>query len=128
MLDDQMYNHLQQKPNLVALVGERMWPNKLKELGTMPALVWTNLNTAPDYSHNGDSGLDDALYQFACWGNTPLSARGVADQVRAALGGKSAGLPDGTKFTAFVEAIRAMDDAESGLARVMVDVRFQVSQ
>lgn len=124
MLDDQLYDHLQTFAGLTSLVGTRVWPNRLKETATMPALVWQCINDAPSYSHGGDSGLDDGLYQFSCWGRTPLEAKQVAVQVRAALGGKSATLTDGTKFTAFVENVLSNDDAETGLFRVNVDVRF----
>ena len=89
----------------------------------MPAIVYQDLNTNPNYSHSGDSGLDDALYQLSCWAKTPLEAETLAAQVRAAFGGVTVTV-SGTKFTAFAENLRARSEPETGLERVIMDVRF----
>jgi hypothetical protein len=128
MLIDKIYPYLSGIPGVVAIVGQRIWPDRLKQGGTgetvVPAIVYQDISTIPAYSHSGNSGLDDAVYQFACWAKTPLEAHALAAQVRAVFDGVTT-VVNGTMFTAFVDGSRSSPDAETGLERVLVDVSFQ---
>jgi hypothetical protein len=77
------------------------------------------VSDVPTYSHDGDSGLDEAVYQFDSWGNTPREAKLLADALRAALGVKQ------HWQAAFIENRFARPDTETGLHREITMVRFQ---
>ena len=127
MLDDSLYDYLQTFVGITNLVGTRIWPDALPQKPVkpvMPAMVWQCVSDVPAYSHGGDSGLDEARYQFTCWGSTPLQVRQLAIQVRVALGGKVVALPDGTKFRSLIESMRRSDEPTTGLYRFIVDVNF----
>ena len=123
MLLDKVYTYLQSVPGVVSLVGSRIYPNALKQAAIMPAIVYQDISTKPNYSHGGDSGLDDALYQFTCWATTPLLAAQLAAQVRSAFGAVTATV-SGVKFTGFVENVYPDPEPETGLSRVIVEVSF----
>lgn len=122
MFEENLIFFLQNFAELVVLEADRVYPEVLPELPTLPAMVAQEISRVPGYSHSGDSGLDEVLMQFSCWGNSPLEAKQVADALRLALGRKM------YWQAAFIENRFARPDVETGLSREIVIVRFQVAQ
>lgn len=86
MFEDNLATFLCTTPGLVALQADRVYPEVLPQSPTLPATVYHEISDVPTYSHSGDSGLDEAVYQFSCWGNTPREAKLLANALRAVLG------------------------------------------
>lgn len=118
MFEDNLASFLMSYPELAALQADRVYPEVLPESPTLPAMVYHEISDAPTYSHSGDSGLDEAVYQFSCWGNTPRIAKQVAEALRAALKSKI------HWQAAFIENRFGRPDPETGLSREIVMVRF----
>jgi hypothetical protein len=128
MIEAGIASYLETFPGLVAVQDDRVWPGKLPQNPTLPATVYQRISTMPQYSHSGDSGLDEIIVQFTCWAKTPIVAKAAAAQVRSALSGYRGVLPDGTQIGgAWIENQRENDDPETGLFREMLDVRFQAT-
>jgi len=122
MFEDKLASFLRTWPGLAALEGERVYPEELPELPVLPAMVFHEVSCVPTYSHGGDSGLDEAVMQFSCWGNSPRDAKRMADALRDALPAKV------YWQSAFIELRFARPDAETGLSREVVMVRFQIGR
>ncbi len=120
MFEDDLAFHMSHFPDLEVLLGGRVYPQVLPEHPTLPAMVFSEVSRVPSYSHSGDSGLDEAVFQFSCWGNSPRIAKQVADGLRAALR-----VPLYWQ-AAFIDNRFSRDDPETGLSREIVMVRFQI--
>lgn len=88
-LDQTIYQLLAAQAGLTAIVGSRIYPHHLPDDATFPALVFRQVSSKPDYSHDGDSELDTARIQFDAYGTTKAQAVQVSTQVRALLSGRS---------------------------------------
>lgn len=109
---DQIINQLlAAQEGLTAIVGSRIYPHHLPGDATFPALVFRQVSGKPDYSHDGDSGLDVARVQFDAYGTTKAQAGQINAQVRALLSGKSY---RPTIQSSFIEN-QLPDDYEDGL-------------
>jgi len=71
-----------------ALVGTRVYPMKLPQNSTYPAIVYQRISGA---ERLGSTKLREARYQLSCWGATYASGQALAAQVRDALEGWGVG-------------------------------------
>lgn len=65
-----------------ALVGTRVYQDVAPQGSALPRVVLQEIDTRGMYTHSGDAGLDDEIYQVSAHGPTPESARAVAAAVR----------------------------------------------
>ena len=70
---------------LTALVGTRIFPMVMPDTPTFPAVTYHMLSSSSGKGALTDPPLMQAVFQITSWGKSMLSARSVADQVRAAL-------------------------------------------
>lgn len=68
-----------------ALVSNRIYPGKLEQTSSLPAVVFQRSGTAPVSSVQGDSGLDQVRLQFDCYAKTPKATGDVSAAIRAAF-------------------------------------------
>jgi hypothetical protein len=83
-LESDLYTALSTHGGLSALVGTRIYPNRLPDNPTLPAVVYQRITT----NHNLASGnvpLIRARMQLDCYDDSYLSVVAVAVQVHAAL-------------------------------------------
>lgn len=123
MLESGLVTYLEANGGLTLLTGARIYPLRLPQSPTLPAVVYQQISNAPEYSHEGSSNLAQVRIQFSCWSTTLLEAKQIADELEAALGGYR-GLIGGRDTTAFVDNRQSDDDPETGLYREIVDVIF----
>jgi len=69
-------------------VGERVYPVRLPQGATIPAVVYQRISTDPVRSHSGNSGLATVRFQLSCWAETYDEASTIAEKIRTALHGK----------------------------------------
>jgi hypothetical protein len=85
MIQKDIYSALIGTPGVQMLVGSRVYPAKLPEKITLPAVAYQmSLDTAVN-SLSGDSGLDIFRLEVACWATSYAGAQDVAKAVREAL-------------------------------------------
>ena len=89
-LDESLYARLSTYGALIALTGTRIYPMKLPQTPTLPAITYYRVNAPTDHElGEAASTIEMATYRIQCWGATMTSARAVAAQVIAALDGFS---------------------------------------
>ena len=91
-LESDLFTKLSTHAGLSALVGTRIYPNRLPDNPTLPAVVYQRITTM-NVLASGDVPLIRARMQVDCWDDSYLSVAAVAAQVHAALDmGSSTGL------------------------------------
>lgn len=91
-LEEAVYGYLSGEPGVAALVGDRIYPGRVKEGATLPAISYQRISANRTYTY--DSFADTSAWvrarvQFNCWSNTPLQAIEVGEAVLLALSGYS---------------------------------------
>jgi hypothetical protein len=87
IIDEGLYDTLSEYAGLAALVSTRIYPLKAPQDATYPLVVYQQISGPRVHSHSGGSGLASPRFQFTSWATSLNSAKGVANQVRAALNG-----------------------------------------
>lgn len=72
---------------LAGLVGARVYPLKLPQKPTLPAITYQRISGPHVHSHSGISGLARPRYQFTCWAEKYADAKATAEILRLALDG-----------------------------------------
>ncbi len=80
-----LYGYLSGHAALVALVGDRIYPDVMPEGTAFPAIVFARTGTEPTYSLAGALMCEDVSFVVGVWGTTRDSADDVADAIVAAL-------------------------------------------
>ena len=115
-----LYSYLITYPGLVALVAARVYPTKLPQEPTLPAVTYQRVSDVPEYSH--DPGGSHALrVQVTCWAATYAAAEAVAVEVVSAADGWHAAMGG----AAFVENMIDLSNPETGVYQVGIDVMFE---
>ncbi len=120
-----LYTYLQTIAGLTNLVSTRMYPVRLPQKPTMPALVIQKIARVREYSHSGDSNLANPTYQFDCFAVTHEGAVALQVQVEAALSAFSGTMGSETVYSAFIANVLDNFETETALYRQIVDVEFQ---
>jgi len=88
-LGTRLYDLLTADVNIAALVVLRVYPTVAPQGTPYPYIVWQEVSSAAETTHDGDSvtdgGLDQTLIQFDCWGDTSKKACALRALVRKAL-------------------------------------------
>ena len=64
------------------IVGQRMYPDALVQNATLPAVVYTNISTAPEHTISDVTLTAHARFQFDCYGTSRRSARDLYHAIR----------------------------------------------
>ncbi len=86
-------SYLASQPDLVQLIGDRIYPVKLPQDPAMPAVTYQRISTVPVKTLDGPNPAHQRVrLQFSCWGeDVPgrasgyASAKAVAAQIRKGL-------------------------------------------
>lgn len=115
-LATELHQWLTIHPATSALVGERVYPIRLPQKATLPAIAYSRVSSPPTRTHSGRGTLEHPRYQLDCWAATYLEAEALAAAVIQAL--------DGQRWGNVSLAENEIDDAdpETGLFRRIVDV------
>lgn len=66
----------------IALAANRVYPVKLPQNFTLPAITYSKVSGVRVQSHDGPSNLAYPRFQISCWGNKYLAAKQLAEEVR----------------------------------------------
>lgn len=84
-MEENLISLLLSDSGLSALVSSRIHPGSLPQGATLPAIVMNRISGAPQYSDEGETGLNEARVQLDCWADTYSQAKLVARAVIARL-------------------------------------------
>lgn len=112
---------------LAALIGTRIYPLKLPQSATFPAVTYQRIS-GPRVSCMGGDSLAHPRFQFDCWATGYLDALDVAAQVRAALQRTSGTIGSGSNTASGVAIylINEIDDYEPDTEYYRVTLDFIV--
>ena len=77
--------HLLADGDVGALIGTRMYPNKLPQNPTYPSLTYEIISDIPYRALDGDSDRDRTRARIHCWASTSTGAWDLATKVRASV-------------------------------------------
>lgn len=84
-IKDALFTQLSGYAGLSALVGSRIYPMKLPQNPTLPAVSYFTVFTEREYGHGGAMGQATPLIQIDAWADDYDEAKSVATQVRLAM-------------------------------------------
>lgn len=114
-----VYTQLAADAGVSALVGTRIYPRRLPQSPTVPAITYQRISSGPQL---GTTSLRRSRYQLNCWDLTPDGVQALADVVKGALEEHSdTDQTPGIKMAEIINEIDTTDD-ETELERVIVDV------
>ena len=119
-----LYTYLQTQAGLTALVSTRMYPVRLPQKPTLPALVITKIAKPREYSHSGDSNLANPTYQFDCWAKTHEGAVALQAKLDLALTGFKGTMDTTDVGATFIKNVIDDEEPDTALYRQIVDVEF----
>lgn len=122
-----IYAHLQTRPQLTALIGDRVFPRRMPLGATFPLVLYTRVSTSRSHTHSGPDGLPEPRIQFDVYGLDPDTVDATAQELRLALDGFRGQMGD-----VAVASVRVVgehdvdpDDLETGLYRRTLDAQIQ---
>lgn len=86
-LEQALFNYLSTYAGLVSLLGTRVYPLRLPQGPTYPAITYFKVSNTRVRTMGAPNLGGRPRVQVSCWGETYASAKAVANQVRAALDG-----------------------------------------
>jgi hypothetical protein len=122
-LEEAIRTHLVSRPEIVAVVGDRIAPDVLPQGTPLPALIYEVPAIDHDEHTEGSSGVASATVRIAAWAKGKIAARELAEAVRLAMVTAEHGDVWGAVRIGFVEAVAddAGIDLETGDRYVSVD-------
>lgn len=121
-IEQDLYLYLTTDPGISALAGSRVYPVKLKEGATLPAVTYQRVSTARTYAHAAASGLAHPLFQITAWGKQYEEARALADAIIAALNGYRGGMGQSSALASFLDSEVALYDPDAMAFQVALTV------
>lgn len=89
-IEEALYAKLTSAANLTELVSNRVYPVKLPQNPTLPAITYQRVSTSRYHTHDtGFSGLARPRFQFDCYASSYLGAKNLLEALRATLEGFS---------------------------------------
>lgn len=67
---------------ITTLIAARWYGPDLPLGGALPAITVQQITGRAEESHDGHSGLENAIYQITCWASCHLDAMRLADRVQ----------------------------------------------
>lgn len=117
-----MVTYLEATSGVTSLVSKRIYPMKMPQNATLPALVYQRIAGPREVTHSGRAGLARAVFSFSCWAQTYSAAKTLAAAVVAAFDGYSGAMGTSTDTDATVINELDLEDDEVNLFRTVVDV------
>lgn len=118
MIEDALYSYLLSVTGIVTTIQDRLYPDKLPQKPTLPALVYNNIGGTPVAQHSGAASLEHTRIQIDAYARTSRDARILIDKVRQALESYR-----GTMGSHRVDAIFVIDHAVGDFDDIPDDFR-----
>ncbi len=120
-----LYTKLSNNAGLTALVGTRIYPVKLRQQHTLPAIRYTRISSNTPSAMGSDIGITDYTYQFDVFAATYNAADDVLVKLKAALQRwRTSGVQDSFIIS---ESDLSYED-ELDIYRIRIDFRFFVDE
>ncbi len=78
--------HLENSPEVTALIGDRIYPVKLPQNPTYPAITYFQVSGSPIYTKQGRHGTRPRV-QISCWAKSYTQVKQLAEKVKLAMDG-----------------------------------------
>lgn len=88
---EQLRTYLLADATIAGLVGTRIYPAKLPQDPTMPAIMYQYIDGNSDISTDGPTGLATSTVQVDCWGASYSQMDALYEAVRLRLNGYAGG-------------------------------------
>jgi len=85
MMQADIYTVLSNDAAIYSLCGTRIYPKRMPQGASVPAVVYTITEITPVKSLSGESGLDSGTVEITCWANDYTTAHLLAAAVRSAF-------------------------------------------
>lgn len=115
-------------PAIAAAVGQRMYPRRLPQGPTLPALVYLRVDTRREHDMDGPDGLPRPRVQVTAWAANVQAATELAALVRVRLDGYRGAWGDVTVGSCLCVGERDLDDPETGRSAVAQDYMIQYQE
>ena len=88
-IEEGLVYHLAHAAGVTALVGTRVYGNRIPPKATLPCVVVTRISTTRVLTHDtsGGAGTASPRFQVDAWGDLDATVKGITDAVRGALNG-----------------------------------------
>lgn len=125
-IEEGLLYFLQNNAGVSGLVSTRIYPNKLPQTVTMPAITYQRISSPRIHTHDssGATGTANPRFQFDAWGATYDSCKDVTDAIRAALNGYRGTMGAVNPVTvqgALIDDERFEPSPDAGIQRIMSD-------
>lgn len=122
MIEQDLRSYLLAQSTINALIVDRLYPLRLPQGATLPAVTYQRIFGAQAVSHDGASDLGRARLQLDCWADTYAVMASLADALRAALSGYRG--PMGANASTGARVINILDasEPEPALWRRIVEI------
>lgn len=94
--EEDLVRYLEANPGVSALVGTRVYPMRLPERVTLPAIRYQSISMTSEVAHTGPSNLRHYRIQLSIHASTYSSAQAVAAALYTAFDGKKSLFGPGT--------------------------------
>ena len=113
---------------IAAVVGQRMYPRRLPQGPTLPALVYQRIDTRREHDMDGPDGLPRPRVQVTAWAASVQTATDLAAAVRERLDGFRGAWGDVMIGSCLCVGERDLDDPETGRNAVAQDYMIQYQE
>ena len=113
---------------IAAAVGQRMYPRRLPQGPTLPALVYLRVDTRREHDMDGPDGLPRPRVQVTAWGANVQAATELAALVRVRLDGYRGAWGAVAIGACLCVGERDLDDPETGRNAVAQDYMIQFEE
>jgi len=117
---ENLYAYLLSRADIVALVAARIYPMKLPQRPTLPALTFQRVANAPEYSHD-PGAAHMPLVQITAWADTYKEAEALSTLVSLAVDAWGSVMVG----AAFVSNIVDLSEPATKVYQVAVDAAFE---
>ena len=126
-MEEELKNHILADAGITNLVGNRVHWNERPQAKALPDILLRLVNNAPDYHSTGPSGLEDALIQVDCYGETYSSAKLTSRAIKSLLSGAQFTegniVFDGIFIEGETDTFEALPSGAEKYHRVRLDIR-----
>ena len=123
-MEDKLRTFLKNEPSVAAVLGDRIYPRRLQQKATLPALTYQRIDTPRTPVHGEKSIFPRPRMQLRIWAKTSKTAWQAADAVRITLDGFRGQMGALTVTRCVIVNEMEDDDPETGLVSVVQDYQI----
>lgn len=116
--------YLENNSGLAAIVSSRIYPIRLPQTPTLPAICFQDITLAVTQAHGEKSCLPRPRFQFTIYADKVIDANSVAQALKAALDGYRGSMGTGSYQTS-VEACLLKNEYTNDDPEVGIYLRYQ---